>query len=586
MCNLNLSEMKINWKKVLYTLAVGVGITMFTTACSNEDDKPGTNGPGEPKEQGYLSLCPILGSGAPSRTLVEDAGLTNERIVNSVRIVLYDASSMIAEYAFNYSGENLHENADKQDFQGKAMLDPAELPGYVPGLDGDVIKFMPEAMTVEHKAYRMVVLVNPNSSLITSTRAAQEYECPSTTPTLNTTNLSSYNDFRNSVGSVVADNNLTNFIGTAYFTSNPRNFLMTNAQEYVEVKTTDIKTTETAAYEFPVSVKLDRAVAKVSMRGSMTTINTNSPGIVSDGSWMLDVTNKTSYWMRHKAFILGGTATETSSTPRNYYYAEDPNFDLFSRAKYTSKGQTVPTSVASEEKLAATFNYITKADFVDTNERTKTLGYHATWTEAGNTHEYALENTMTAEEQYEDVTTAAILKIKFLPNVTSLGAELKKAGYFVWQSKWVLTADELKTVRDLTPENPDYSKYATFLELQDYLKKNAATLEDQTNGFGPDYTVLPTTSKQVGELEYNADGMNYYRILIRHFDDTQEPNKMAYGRYGIVRNNWYRLTINSISGVGSIDVPKPKDPDDKDQKVGFEIEIMPWVVRDQPVDVK
>ena len=58
---------------------------------------------------------------------------------------------------------------------------------------------------------------------------------------------------------------------------------------------------------------------------------------------------------------------------------------------------------------------------------------------------------------------------------------------------------------------------------------------------------------------------------------------MAYGRYGIVRNNWYRLTLNKIAGPGSIDIPDPDGPDDKDQFLGVSIEVLPWLTRDQGV---
>lgn len=583
--------MKVNWKKVLYTLAVGVGITMFTTACSNDENSDGSGNGTDVKEQGYISMLSVLGQDAATRDYVgEDAGLVSERRVNSVRIVLYDVTTQIAEYAFNYNGTSLHQNADAQDFLGDAMLSPADFPTYTPGLNNNVITFMPKALKVEIKPYKMLVLVNASADLVNLTKAEEEFECPSTTPTTNTSGISTYARFREAKGT--ADkNNLTAFIGAENYNSTPAptNFLMSNAQEYVDVLTTHIKPTETEAYTRPVTAKLDRAVAKVSLRGDLPAISsaTGSKGAVSDGQWLLDVTNKTAFWMRHKAKVLGGTADETSSTPRQNYYADDTNFDLYSWLRYSFNNQATPGNVitTSPDNIKTYFNYVTTADFATNG---KTVGFNSTdWTNAAITNEYALENTMAAGEQYEDVTTAVILKLKYLPFKTSLQANFNAAdGYFVWAGKYVLTAPEIRAIRDYAWDatDPNYSDYLTFAGLQTYLKDNQALLEGP-NGFGTNYTAL-TASKTVGQLTFNKDGINYYRILIRHFGDDQESKAMAYGRYGLVRNNWYRLTINSVAGPGDIKVPDPEGPDDKDQLIGVSIEVLPWVVRDQIVDVK
>lgn len=68
------------------------------------------------------------------------------------------------------------------------------------------------------------------------------------------------------------------------------------------------------------------------------------------------------------------------------------------------------------------------------------------------------------------------------------------------------------------------------------------------------------------------------------------------GRWGIVRNNWYRVTINSITGLGS---PVPEDfsgtaegtpgntPDDNPEPkyyIAAHVHILPWAVRKQSVN--
>lgn len=60
------------------------------------------------------------------------------------------------------------------------------------------------------------------------------------------------------------------------------------------------------------------------------------------------------------------------------------------------------------------------------------------------------------------------------------------------------------------------------------------------------------------------------------------------GRYGVLRNNWYDLTINKISYPGYPDVPevKPNTPDDEDIKyINVSVKTLDWAKRSQSVDL-
>ncbi len=556
--------MKMKWKQVLYSLIVGAGMTISMTACS-DNDNPGvdTQNPDDLLEDAYFSFQSSLESAVGSRALDTDDGTTDETKVNRIRIVLYDAATNIANYAYDYSGTALHKSG--QDFQGSSMLQPTadEAPaGYNPTFK----KFMPQAMEVKKKPYKLLVLVNPSDELVGLTRASKEFVNikPSEKGVTNTTNVSNCTVFREQTGSGVG-NDLTAFIGKANHKDNPDNFLMANFQEYVNVPESALQTSEEKAYLSPVTVKVDRAVAKVSMKGDYTAISAASNAKVENGTWRLDVTNKKSFWMRHMTKALKGV-DEVIGTIRDNIYAEDPNFDLYSWERTPAPSGLITTS---KDDIKNYFNYITKTD-VD-------ITLNNAWS-----YEYALENTMKAEEQYEDVTTAAVLKITYLPNKTALGTTLSSPGYFVWGT-YVFTADELVDIKNYDPASSD-PKYDTFLTLRQYLIDNAPVLEAAT-GFGTGFSAPGNASKEVLDITYNHDAINYYRILIRHFNDDQEKDKMAYGRYGIVRNTWYRLTLNSIAGPGSIDVPEPKGPDDKELVLGVSIEVLPWLIREQPVDI-
>ena len=59
------------------------------------------------------------------------------------------------------------------------------------------------------------------------------------------------------------------------------------------------------------------------------------------------------------------------------------------------------------------------------------------------------------------------------------------------------------------------------------------------------------------------------------------------GRYGVLRNNWYDLGINSISGVGSPVVPDaPGTPDDElESFISVRINVLSWAKRTQREDL-
>lgn len=103
-------------------------------------------------------------------------------------------------------------------------------------------------------------------------------------------------------------------------------------------------------------------------------------------------------------------------------------------------------------------------------------------------------------------------------------------------------------------------------------------------------------------LKYYASGYCYYRVLIRHFDDTQTPWASAatmtdnsttqvyggdatsyLGRYGVVRNNWYNISINSVTHIGSPIIPAlTTDADDKvEQLLNATLSISGWEAHSQ-----
>ena len=107
-------------------------------------------------------------------------------------------------------------------------------------------------------------------------------------------------------------------------------------------------------------------------------------------------------------------------------------------------------------------------------------------------------------------------------------------------------------------------------------------------------------------IKFYDDGYCYYRVLIRHFD-TQTPWSSAasmtdnttaqvyaatspdtpeskyLGRYGMVRNNWYNICINSVTHVGSPVIPPlTSNADDTvEQLLNATLKISEWESHNQ-----
>ena len=101
---------------------------------------------------------------------------------------------------------------------------------------------------------------------------------------------------------------------------------------------------------------------------------------------------------------------------------------------------------------------------------------------------------------------------------------------------------------------------------------------------------------QYGTARRFEGGKMYYYIPIKHMsvdnitptDPTPDPYEYNVGRYGVVRNHWYKLNIKAIKNPGiPVDDPDqpiiPSDDPDQDYYAAFEIVILPWHVIDNDV---
>ncbi len=157
--------------------------------------------------------------------------------------------------------------------------------------------------------------------------------------------------------------------------------------------------------------------------------------------------------------------------------------------------------------------------------------------------------------------------------------------------------------------------------LASYTVKKQVTLDD---GSTVDKSVTYTYAKKadgspendgylneelgIGTIVKYDKGMAYYPIYIKHFGDDLTPWKRPtdtntfdkpygdsesvessnkyLGRYGVLRNNWYTISIKSISNVGSAVVPEIdiKDEtyiDKAENYIAVRINVLSWAKRTQ-----
>lgn len=342
--------------------------------------------------------------------------------------------------------------------------------------------------------------------------------------------------------------------------------LMSNDRGLVKVATSALKPTENEATQTPVVVSVDRILAKVFVGSTGNDGKPDLPENVkfTDIKWQLNTTNNKTFIYRQFGLVATSTVnvfnpeTATDNSTRFQRYAQDPNF---------LKGQF----------NSSDFTYLE-----DTPELTGTYGY------ADANGQYCLENTMEADAQVVKQTTSFILSGKWTP-APHHGITFTEGQTWYSYQGFTFTVAKMK---EYIKEATDATKAtqvdingtpAGFKAALNALLKETQCPVDKTEG-----TI--TESFVSHDIKGYKDGVCYYQTnLIRHFDNTMSAQEMGYGRYGVVRNNIYKINIKKISQPGEPTVVSDKDNNKKDDPskvfVAFEVTINPWIVRTQDISL-
>lgn len=383
---------------------------------------------------------------------------------------------------------------------------------------------------------------------------------------------------------------------------------MANAPKYesaTEDPTTLVKinhvcaSPEEAQTKAATVVYVERGLAKVTMKDFTTDgypigDGTYAGAKVEIKNWQLDVTNKSTFPVHQTAGL--NSWSEIWNTPRFYdgtnatfkrvYWGVDPNYD---KATY----QTL-------ENCKTAFNMIKKENVVGL---------------AGVANpQYCLENTFDLNNMKQGQTTRVVFKAVFTPKGITTGKTFYKIGNntAIWteerlkqQIKTVaLTAMGITNADEQGKYGVDLTKGTNISGKAGQHLVEAANITYSGDAASSKVTgeVVNTINEKLGlsaevGISTYLNGEAYYIARIKHFNELTHWNAgEAYGtdngkylgRYGVLRNNWYDLSVTSVSGLGYPDVPevKPELPDDEnDQYINVEVKILDWAKRSQSIDL-
>lgn len=329
--------------------------------------------------------------------------------------------------------------------------------------------------------------------------------------------------------------------------------MMSNDRGLVTVATNQMKATDAEAEKAPVAVSVDRILAKVFVGGTPTFEH----GKLTNIKWELNVTNKKTYIFRQfgKTALAGfPDETATDASTRFDRYAQDPNF------------------------LAGEFNVADFTYLEGKPELKGTFGYDDA------NGQYCLENTMDASMQKHQGTTSFVLSGTWTPENHD-GISFTEGETWYSYMGFTFTKDKMLAYKRIIEDNTN-----TKTEIDKTPAGFKAALKAALASMNVDAQGDVAASGTFENIKAYKDGACYYQTnLIRHFNDSQSSKDMGYGRYGVVRNNIYKINISKISQPGEPDVVNEKDDDDDDDPtkvfVSFDITINPWIVRTQDISL-
>ena len=386
-------------------------------------------------------------------------------------------------------------------------------------------------------------------------------------------------------------NDLTNNVtGKQFYTiATKDNFAMTNSV-YVEAGRTvcpslvagHIGTDKTTAEANPVKIYVERVVAKVG--ADLSTLTANAAGTTKYGMKVGTYSSKDIY-----AVIDGWGVADENGTANvekhitNSWKDADLGISTWTTADYhRSFWETSVAFDASNAKVNHNFNDYKAAHdgIVYTLPNTPT----AATTDIYNNDltKFLVTATLRYQDEHGAWQNAEICKYQ---GVEYLGIDALKEAIATTFNVYYTEAGGVYT--PIQAGDVDFTTTGT--SLKDYqvspvLKTGKTYYKKNPTGTG--YTPLTTENISTYPAEVRKEGKAYYYIPISHLGAA--TTDLAY--YGVVRNHWYKVKVNSLKGFGTpvyedTKTIIPTIPDDSNTYLAAQINVLQWRVVEQSVDL-
>lgn len=381
-------------------------------------------------------------------------------------------------------------------------------------------------------------------------------------------------------------------------------FMMTNADP---IENTEILPTNTEGKAKSITVNVERIAAKISFTQKMAAYEfTDSYGnalSVAFDAFKVINTRNSAYNLRRVGMDAFNVNIGGNETDKNYVIEN----------KWNEKSVWSGSVFESNYSRRATDTYVAFRKLTATNETSQTLAY-------------CLENTMLKDMQIKGYTTAIIFRAKAtVEGITTTTGDLYKyqGGFYANLIKVAQSADAEWDGTD----NEEALKNLRH-DILNIKAGTAAMPEGQKTVTAYLATINnPATLNKTFGVDYFVGGYCYYEYQLRHANNDDNKT-MGIMEFAIVRNNVYKVTINSVAAMGSISsgtkgqpdptdpakgeedndpsnpnpempgtvvpTPEPTDPiveiiptdpdESNDTYLNVTIDILPWIVRNNDID--
>lgn len=611
-------------KKIYLPLALAATLALGACSSDNVVDNGGSN-PIDLSKGGFVKMSLNLptDNNRGSRATLND-GLASEYGIKNAYLVLFE-------------GKDEHNKENEATFKGAYELENSDFSNF------EAVGDDPNHVTITkriafandtkpqtgNKLYALVVLNNNGLFTVDGNHILKFDDTKVDAAAYNS--AANFINFSKAIASTSTD-------GTTPFASNvaTNGIFMTNAPLSTQpggatdpgaIKTladvtSNIYTTKAEAKSKPAAeIYVERAVAKVTVQSKSKTnaLEVNKNISYKLYNWAVDNTNKKSYIVRQYDNNWNKLYSDKAADANKYRFVWDTPVNPNANVKLYR------TAFAQDPE------YLTTTDSTKYNQMGNNASMTLKTTFGNDAPQYCNENTFKVEAQNQDQTTRVVLGVKMsVPGTNTSGTPTYDEDlYTINDNKEVVytkatLAERLKNILLQESDVKDWvAKHATDASFDITFDTNKAGETTITKATFKGKTTTPgATEEKLESFTTNLNnalpnivrykgGVAYYAVRIKHFGDTDTPwnvdgqdvkpgvNSLIYpsatgtnidwflGRYGVVRNNWYDISVNKIQTLGDATTPAfTNDPDDVlENYISVSINVLSWSKHTQGADL-